>query len=278
MRSGLIYVLIGLALVGAVAVATYLGPLLEVRISGEVKVPQSLKVADVVLVINQKEGSETFDLGEVFVPKGPVRVRVSLESYEGNFSLAVGGALTLESGSRSYRVQMPCAIAIGEPCYRVMVLIPGYDAPMLVEEGSYRVRLNLSWRAEGSGKFTARLHLLSEEGLGIRVLGLKPENTDGWVVAENSTRSYAMLLSTSSTREGKVRVYVWVFDPQNIESGEGRIRVVEQATGTAREACVRMFRDGVTWSTLLEVDVEPGKSYVVEYSFDSITLKAKVGP
>lgn len=280
MRREYIYVLAGLALVGIVVAASYLGPLLEVYIKGEVNVPKSLKTAEIVLVIDREEGSEKFDLGEVFIPKGSVIVKTSLESYEGNFILSVSGVLTLESESRSYVVSMPCAIVMGEPCYRIMIVIPGYDVPISVEEGKYRVRLDLSWRASGSGRFTARMYILkaSEEGLGIRILGVKPENADGWVTANNSTRSYAMLLNTLSTKEGRVLIYVWIFDPQNMRSGEGLIRVVELETGRAREVNVRMFREGFTWSALLEVDVESEKGYVVEYGFDNVTLKARIGP
>ncbi|MEM4435293.1 MAG: hypothetical protein QXP10_04365 [Sulfolobales archaeon] len=36
------------------------------------------------------------------------------------------------------------------------------------------------------------------------IVGARPEATDGWVVAEGSTRSYSMLLDTNTSSKGKV--------------------------------------------------------------------------
>ncbi|MEM3988471.1 MAG: hypothetical protein QXZ22_07755 [Sulfolobales archaeon] len=143
----------------AVAIAIALSPILEVGIEGVVKVPPTLRVVDVELVIDREKGSASFDLGDVSLPMGRVLARVVVASYEGNFSVAVSGVLSLVSGDREYRILMPCAITIREPCYRATVVIPGYDAPMQVEEGTYRATLNLTWVARGTGRFHARLYL-----------------------------------------------------------------------------------------------------------------------
>lgn len=157
-RQGLLVLLISSLAALAVVLALALGPILEVRIEGVVSVPPKTKVVDVRLTIDREEGSESFDLGEVAVAGGGLVARVVLQSYEGDFAVVVSGVLTL-SGKQNYAIPMPCAIAVGEQCYRVMVLIPGYDTPMPVEEGIYRVTLNLSWRARGSGRFYAKLYL-----------------------------------------------------------------------------------------------------------------------
>lgn len=76
----------------------------------------------------------------------------------GNATLLLSGVLVLngtpsvrvpEESQRwlEYRVSMPCLLSVGEECFRVMVLIPGYDAPMRIEAGEYRVELVLHWRA-----------------------------------------------------------------------------------------------------------------------------------
>lgn len=281
MRKVSLLMLLGCVGVAVVAIAVALGPLLEVGIEGVVEVPQKLKVADIKLVIDREEGSQAFDLGELFVPRGNVITRLILVSYEGTFNATVSGVLRLESSERSYAISMPCAIAIGEPCYRVMVLIPGYDAPMPVEEGTYRVKLTLSWRARGSGKFHARLYLerVFEGGVRVSVAGVKPESTDGWIIAENSTRSYSMLLSSASSALGKVRVWIWIFDPQETFGGVGVFRVIaDPDRKVVGELEVRMFRDGPYWSVLLDGEVEPGRSYTFMYTFSSITLSAKVAP
>ncbi len=149
----------------AVALALALPPLLEVSIEGVVNV-SSARVVDVKLTVDREEGYERFDLGEVAVGGGMLRVRAVLVDYEGDLRIAVSGELRLESEERSYTVAMPCAIVIGEPCYRVMVLIPGYDVPMPVESGTYRATLVLSWRARGSGRFHAKLYLEAVPGEG----------------------------------------------------------------------------------------------------------------
>jgi hypothetical protein len=79
-------------------------------------------------------------------------------SVPDNATLLVSGTLVLrgtqkvrtpeEGGSElEYRVNMPCLLSAGAPCIRVMVLIPGYDAPMRIEAGEYQVELTLGWHA-----------------------------------------------------------------------------------------------------------------------------------
>ncbi|MEM4455463.1 MAG: hypothetical protein QXT28_12165 [Thermofilaceae archaeon] len=66
---------------------------------------------------------------------------------EGNASLIVSGSLLLKKVEEGieYRISMPCLLSVGEGCARILVLIPGYDAPMLVKPGAYEVTLMLSW-------------------------------------------------------------------------------------------------------------------------------------
>ncbi|MCX8185286.1 MAG: hypothetical protein RMI56_04000 [Sulfolobales archaeon] len=159
MRKTAMLVVAGSVALAAITIALALAPLLEVRIEGVVEVSSALKTVDVNLVIDSEEGSQDIDLGEIKIPKGKVVTRVVLLSREGEFNISISGLLVLKSEDRSYRIPMPCAISIGEPCYRVMVIIPGYDAPMSVEEDTYRATLELNWRARGSGRFSARLYL-----------------------------------------------------------------------------------------------------------------------
>lgn len=64
--------------------------------------------------------------------------------FDEDVNLTVSGVLLL-SGVSEYRVVMPCLLSLGELCFRVLMLIPGYDAPMDVEPGEYNVTLELSW-------------------------------------------------------------------------------------------------------------------------------------
>ncbi|MEM2308820.1 MAG: hypothetical protein QW266_07855, partial [Sulfolobales archaeon] len=93
----------------AVAIAAALSPILEVGIEGVVKVSPTLRVVDVELVIDREKGSASFDLGDVDLPMGRVLARVVVVSYEGDFSIAISGVLSLVSGDREYKIVMPCA-------------------------------------------------------------------------------------------------------------------------------------------------------------------------
>lgn len=277
-RLGLL-ALVGGAALAAVVMAVALSPLLEVGIEGVVDVPPRLKAVDIKLVIDREKGTASFDLGEVAVPKGSILAKAVLVSHEGEFGASVSGVLTLESGERVYRIAMPCAIAIGEPCYRVMVLIPGYDTPLPVEEGAYRATLNLSWVARGWGRFYARLYIETVPQGGVRasVAGVKPKTTDGWVMAEGSTRSYSMLLSTNTSAEGRVSAWIWVYDPQQVLKGVGLLRVIDEETrSVVEEVELRMFRDGPYWSILVDISLEPGRGYTVEFSHVSVSLGSKI--
>jgi hypothetical protein len=114
-----------------------------------------------VVNITAGTGEATLDLGELRLSTVFVLFKPVLRVVEGGANFTVSGELTLESvtgveppraGGRAYRVPMPCLLERGEPCFRVLVLIPGYDAPLRVEEGVYRATLKLSWHSTGSAK------------------------------------------------------------------------------------------------------------------------------
>ncbi len=101
------------------------------------------------VVLKAGSGSSTVALGTLKVESGcalqfkPVLVPQDLD---GDANLTVSGVLLL-SGPSEYRVAMPCLLSIGEPCFRVLMLIPGYDAPTPIEPGEYSVALELSWKS-----------------------------------------------------------------------------------------------------------------------------------
>jgi len=53
----------------------------------------------------------------------------------------------------------PYLLSIGESCCRVMMLVPGYDSPLKIDEGLYEVVLTLRWLANGYGVFNLKLYL-----------------------------------------------------------------------------------------------------------------------
>ncbi len=125
------------------AAAVYVCRVPVARCSREVEIGR-------VLEVGAGSGSATLDLGVVTLPTAFYVFRLVLAyRVEGNASLVVGGELRLEGDARSYRVGMPCLISHGTSCARVMVLIPGFDVPLRVEEGAYRASLTLSWTSTG---------------------------------------------------------------------------------------------------------------------------------
>ncbi|MEM4018501.1 MAG: hypothetical protein QXW46_07080, partial [Sulfolobales archaeon] len=158
-------------------------------------------------------------------------------------------------------------------------VIPGYDAPMQVEEGTYRATLNLTWVARGTGRFHARLYLeeAPQSSVRVSIVGVRPEATDGWVVAEGSTRSYSMLLDTNTSSKGKVSAWIWVYDPQQQLEGLGLLRVFDEELGeVVEEVGLKMLRDGPYWSLLVRIELEPGRSYTVEFTYGDISLKSRI--
>lgn len=273
-------ILIALIVVGAlIPAALYVRSLLEVNLKGVVDVKPNIKVVDVEFSIDDGVGEKLIDLGNIHIPAGNVIIRSRLVSYEGNFTLILSGELMLESNTSSYRVLMPCLANIGDHCYRIMMLIPGYDAPLPISEGDYNATLTIRWSAEGVGRFHLKLVLEFSETTGnvsISVIGIKPGSIDGWVVAHNSTRSYSMLVNPTS--DTSALVWVWIFDPSNVSSNLLTFEVIEDSTGREiSEEVVEMFRDGVYWSVLVEVDVPIGR-YVIKSSFGDVVMSATIGP
>ena len=70
-------------------------------------------------------------------------------------------ALVRLVGPRNYTVPMPCIIDTTAQCFRTQEVIPGYDEPLGIEPGTYRVDICVEWLAEGSGE--ARLAIAVEE-------------------------------------------------------------------------------------------------------------------
>lgn len=227
----------------------------EVSIEGIVNVPPTGAVMDIELNVDEKEGERVINLGVFNIPAGSIIVRPNLTRREGSFAIVLGGELTLKSDKHVYRILMPCLMSVGKPCYRIMMLIPGYDTPLNVEEGVYNATLTLRWTAEGSGKF--RLKLTLEYGgnapePSIEVIGVKPEATDDWTVTPNSTRTYSMLVKTFS--QTSTLAWIWIFDPNNLSAGRLTLKLIDSDSGdVVAEESVRAFRDGFYWSVLVEV-------------------------
>lgn len=133
--------------------------LFDIDIWGSVNVSKPTIIeSDIELNIDSEVGSKVYDLGVVDIPKNiSMQVKGELLDYKGDIKLALNGILELKSKEKIYRINMPCLISINEPCYRVAMIIPGYDAPLTVVSGRYNVTLTLSWKASGKGSFHLKL-------------------------------------------------------------------------------------------------------------------------
>ncbi len=274
------YLALAVLLSAAVLIPTalHIKNLLEVNLEGVVEVEPKTIVVNVGLEVRSSEGEITFDLGNVYIPAGSVIVRKVLSSYEGNFTLILNGELFLMSDASSYRISMPCLLDIWGRCCRIMMLIPGYDTPLKVEGGNYAAKLTLRWSAGGTGNFNLKLYLefneASEEA-SINVIGIKPENVDGWEVAENSTKSYSMLVSPASPT--RTIAWVWIFDPNNLSTNALKLTLVDASTGkTLIEKTVSMLRDGVYWSVLVEVRTPAEGKYKLVSAFGNIVMSKEL--
>ena len=144
-------------LLGIVVGAAVYSWILRMDVLGNVDVEGEGFRVEVGLNIDSGRGSATYkDLATVRVPEETCIVfRPSLERVEGNFTLLLGGILTLKplEGGETYTIHMPCLVERGTRCVRIQTVIPGYDEPMSVKPGTYSVSLQLTWTASGKGSF-----------------------------------------------------------------------------------------------------------------------------
>lgn len=118
--------------------------------------PQRVSVAS-----DKEKGSEKFEnIGTLVVPaKTAIIVKIS-EKVDGKIIL--GGVLTLRGEKLTYKISMPGFVAT-EPFVRIMMVIPGYDAPLEIEPGKYAVDLEIFWDAKGHATVIAELNIVEGE-------------------------------------------------------------------------------------------------------------------
>lgn len=220
-------------------------------------------IIDIELYINKEKGEKTFDLGNITIPADYIIARPSIINREGNFNITLSGELTLNSSSHTYRIPMPCILNIGEQCYRILILIPGYDIPLNIKKDTYHTTLTLTWTAKGTGKLHIRLTLQYSDNpnkTSINIIGIKPKNTDGWITTPNSTKTYAMLINTTS--QTSTLAWIWIFDPNNLNSGKLTLKITDKNSGyTLAETHINAFRDNTYWSVLVEIKTPPEGKY-----------------
>jgi len=137
---------------------------------------------------------------------------------DGLSSISLSGRVLLESSNNSYTITMPCILSLNVSYPRITTVIPGYVTPLRVEPGRYLVSLELSWsETRGRSRVYLSLSPRTYDAVIIYLGSYQPEDTSGWIVAEGSTRSYALLVDKTEapagrSGHGEFTLHVWVFE------------------------------------------------------------------
>lgn len=264
-------ILVLLLLVGPLALAVTVGYLVVIGIEGVVDVSELEEIV-VKLDIDTPTGLKKFEnIATISVEPEAIRFRVVEKHVEGNVSIVLNGLAILRGENTTYRIPLPCLLAHGEGCVRVLMLIPGYDVPLPVEPGTYSVDLELSWTASGRGRFLVKLaierHRAPTERPEIKVIGVEPENTTGWITARGSTRSYTLMVESNRVKAGDdgigvVKAYAWMFtwEREQVHGVYFNFKLVDIATGqVVTELTTEPYRTSMYYKVLVEVKAPPGE-------------------
>ncbi|MEM2203831.1 MAG: hypothetical protein QXI22_05685 [Sulfolobales archaeon] len=162
-------IMLAITLISVVIVYSLNNPVGVIRIGGifslAKKVEMNPSMVNIDLgVISEGQGSKSFDNVAKLIVRNSSKIMAKASPTHGyspsgdNISLIINGEITLSGSNKKYIIQMPCLYSIGG-CYRILVLIPGYDAPMDIDPGEYTVNLKISWTAQGSGKVDVNLSI-----------------------------------------------------------------------------------------------------------------------
>ena len=155
---------VAVLLIGLIATAIAAYTVLKIiRVEVEVKVPP--ETITVELVVDSPEGSRVFEDVAVLELDRVSKIRFKLlrADSEGRFKISISGKAILSSAGGEEVVTMPCLYTLNTTCYRVQVVIPGYDAPLELPPGRYTVDLELSWKgASGEGRVILEIGIVEE--------------------------------------------------------------------------------------------------------------------
>lgn len=234
------------------------------------------------LEIQDSEGEREFrdvaviDLGDVDV----LLFRTVDSRIEKLKSLSLSGWVKLESSNKTYEIGMPCILVLNVSCPRVLMRIPGYDVPLTVEPGRYRVTIVLSWReARGSGKTSLQISPRAYDASMVSLGYSEPQDTTSWVTAEGSTRSYALLIDkvedvADDSGLGRFKAYAWVFQSVGDDVKTFRFELNSLDTGLVEaDLQVPVEKREIYSQVMLLIRARPGSyrlsiKYPVELSID----------
>ncbi|PUA33655.1 MAG: hypothetical protein B7O98_04385 [Zestosphaera tikiterensis] len=266
-RSHIALLIIGVGLLSGLIVFSELNPLKLFEVNVSVQVPSEENVIELKLDVRNSSGSVTYSNVSSLYLDRDVNVMFKLLSAEvnGDVKITLSGQVTLVSDDGiKYVVPMPCLFA-NNGCFRVLMLIPGYDTPMSLPRGKYSISLTLTWYgASGEGIIKLRVGLV-EETVEVVKIGSRPENTTGWVTVEGSTKSYAVLVDPKAVKVGgclyATHVWVWIFTPSNTTDVKN-VKVVVEDLYSGKQlynADVDLDKSGIYREALMKVILPQGK-------------------
>ena len=173
------------------------------------------------------------------------------------------------SNGRSYTLELPrcCFFSSSGVTTHRLVLNPGSD---------YVLSLIVLWEGLSNGcyihvDYNIVLRVVRIYGPSkayIKVIGIKPPNTEGWVVANGSSRTYSLLIDRevailNLTDYTRFKVWIWVFDPIGHERfREFRIKLIDLQTGKkVLSKIMNIVRYGNYYEVLLELGIKPYRPY-----------------
>ncbi|GBF09945.1 hypothetical protein apy_16700 [Aeropyrum pernix] len=121
-------------------------------------------IIEIPLDIDKPQGREV--LAEVAVLRVygegvAVEFKTLEPEVRGSVSLIAGATVTLEGDEGSTVIHMPCILDINVGCIRPLAIIPGYDAPLPLNPGEYKVSIEITW-SSASGKGEVNLPITIE--------------------------------------------------------------------------------------------------------------------
>ena len=211
-----------------------------------------LHVGEIVKV-EAGSGETSLDLGVLrFNSTAFITFKPVLVLKEKSINLTVNGLLKLNAtapatragSSKSYTISMPCLLSINSACYRVMTLIPGYDAPLRIDEGAYRASLTLNWHSSGEASvLVEKLQIVCEH-----VVQPQPLLQQGWVEKDKVVeRVVGDAKITLDTVEGVI----------TIESRQGTLPDEVKVEVERLLASLGLADTEPTWEVITETQVEP---------------------
>jgi len=124
--------------------------------------PSRVAVLSVEIPVEEPSGEVEYPGVAVSIGRGRIKLYASCRS-SGLERVMVDGEAVLTSGGVDYTIHMPCLFTLGEPCFRVETIIPGYDQPMEVQSGEYLATLRFKWvNASGKGRLYITVDIVEE--------------------------------------------------------------------------------------------------------------------